>query len=106
RFTDPDLGPVIGYDAAQDPEASGAILTALLGSRQLRSPDSEIRFNIKPASGLSSDLEPRLFTGQQSNTSVMLGDAALIKLFRRLELGHNLDIEVHGALNAADISDV
>ena len=33
RFTDPDLGPVIGYDAAQDPEASGAILTALLGGR-------------------------------------------------------------------------
>jgi maltokinase len=47
-----------------------------------------------------------LFTGQQSNTSVMLGDTAIIKLFRRLELGHNLDIEVHRALNAADISDV
>src|SRR4029453_5514598 len=106
RFTDPDLGPVIGYDAAQDPEASGAILTALLASRQLRNPDSEIRFNITSASGLRSDLEPRLFTGQQSNTSVMLGDTAIIKLFRRLELGHNLDIEVHGALNAADISDV
>ena len=94
------------YDAAQDPEASGAILTALLGGRRLRSPDSEVRFNITSASGLSSDLEPRLFTGQQSNTSVMLGDTAIIKLFRRLELGHNLDIEVHGALNAADISDV
>jgi maltokinase len=37
---------------------------------------------------------------------VMLGDAAMLKLFRRLELGHNLDIEVHAALNAADISDV
>jgi maltokinase len=106
RFTDPDLGPVIGYDAAQDPEASGAILTALLGGRRLRSPDSEVRFNIASASGLRSDLEPRVFTGQQSNTSVMLGDMAIIKLFRRLELGHNLDIEVHGALNAADISDV
>jgi maltokinase len=106
RFTDPDLGPVIGYDAAQDPEASGAILTALLGGRRLRSPDSEVRFNITSASGLRSDLEPRPFTGQQSNTSVMLGDRAIIKLFRRLELGHNLDIEVHGALNAADISNV
>ena len=106
RFTDPDLGPVIGYDAAQDPEASEAILTALLGGRRLRSPDSEVRFNITSAPGLRSDLEPRPFTGQQSNTSVMLGDTAIIKLFRRLELGHNLDIEVHNALNAADISDV
>jgi maltokinase len=106
RFTDPDLGPVVGYDAAQDPEAAGAILTALLGGRLLRSPDSEVRFNVTSASNLRSDLEPRPFTGQQSNTSVMLGDTAIIKLFRRLELGHNLDIEVHGALNAADISDV
>jgi maltokinase len=106
RFTDPDLGPVIGYDAAQDPEASGAILTALLGGRRLRSPDSEVRFNITSAPGLRPDLEPRPFTGQQSNTSVMLGDTAIIKLFRRLELGHNLDIEVHSALNAADITHV
>jgi maltokinase len=47
-----------------------------------------------------------LFTGQQSNTSVMLGDIAIIKLFRRLELGKNLDIEVHSALNTAGIPDV
>jgi maltokinase len=106
RFTDPDLGPVIAYDAPQDPEACGLILSALLGSRRLRSPDSEARFTITSASRLRSDLESRLFTGQQSNTSVMLGDAAILKLFRRLELGHNLDIEVHAALNAVGIEDV
>ena len=106
RFTDPDLGPVIAYDAAQDPEACRVILNALLGGRRLRSPDSEARFNTAAESALSADLEPRLFTGQQSNTSVMLGESAILKLFRRLELGHNLDIEVHAALNAARISDV
>ncbi len=36
----------------------------------------------------------------------MLGDTAILKLFRRLELGHNLDIEVHAALNAVGIEDV
>ena len=106
RVIDPDLGPVIGYDAAQDAEACRVILRALLGGRRLRAPDSETRFSATTASGLSSALEPRLFTGQQSNTSVMLGDTAILKLFRRLELGHNLDIEVHAALNAAGISDV
>jgi maltokinase len=106
RFTDPDLGPVIGYDATQDAEACRAILRSLLGGRQLRARDSEIRFNTTAVPGLSSALEPRLFTGQQSNTSVMLGDTAILKLFRRLELGPNLDIEVHAALNAAGISDV
>ena len=47
-----------------------------------------------------------MFTGQQSNTSVMLGDVAIVKLFRRLELGRNLDIEVHDALNQAGVADV
>jgi maltokinase len=106
RFTDPDLGPVIAYDATQDPEATRVILSALLGGRTLRSPDSEARFNPANAAGLRADLQSRLFTGQQSNTSVMLGETAILKLFRRLELGHNLDIEVHAALNAAGISDV
>ncbi len=106
RVTDPDLGPVIAYDAAQDAEACRVILRALLGGRRLRTTDSETRFNTTAPSGLTSALEPRLFTGQQSNTSVMLGETAILKLFRRLELGHNLDIEVHAALNAAGISDV
>jgi maltokinase len=106
RITDPDLGPVIAYDATQDPAACRVILQALLGGRRLRSPNSETRFNTTAMPGLTSDLEPRPFTGQQSNTSVMLGDTAILKLFRRLELGHNLDIEVHAALNAAGISDV
>ena len=106
RFTNPDLGPVIAYDAAQDPDACRVILRALLAGRRLRSPDTEARFNPTALSGLRADLEPRLFTGQQSNTSVILGDTAILKLFRKLELGHNLDIEVHAALNAAGISDV
>jgi maltokinase len=106
RFTDPDLGPVIAYDATQDPEATRVIMKALVSGRRLRSPDSEARFNTTGDSGLRADLEPRLFTGQQSNTSVMLGSTAMLKLFRRLELGRNLDIEVHAALNAADIPDV
>jgi maltokinase len=106
RFTDPDLGPVVAYDATQDPEACQVIMSALLGGRRLRSPDSEARFNPTSTGELRADLEPRPFTGQQSNTSVMLGETAMLKLFRRLELGHNLDIEVHAALNAAGISDV
>jgi maltokinase len=107
RFTDPDLGPVIAYDATQDPEACRVILGALLSGRRLCSPDSEARFTTTTTtSGLRPDLESRPFTGQQSNTSVMLGETAILKLFRRLELGHNLDIEVHAALNAAGISDV
>ena len=106
RFTDTDLGPAVAYDAAQDPQACRVILGALLASRMLRGPEESVGFHLADGQGLSVDLEPRMFTGQQSNTSVMLGDVALIKLFRRLELGRNLDIAVHDALNAAGVDDV
>lgn len=46
------------------------------------------------------------FGGEQSNTSFMVGDAIIIKMFRRLEPGDNLDITVHSALNDAGISSV
>jgi maltokinase len=106
RFTDADLGPAVAFDAAQDPQACRVILGALLASRMLRGPEETVGFHLADAKGLSVDLEPRVFTGQQSNTSVMLGEVAMIKLFRRLELGRNLDIEVHAALNAAGVEDV
>ena len=106
RTTDPDLGPVVAYDAAQDPDGCRVIVRSLLSGRRLRSPDNEVRFCPTRTEDLTTSLEPRVYTGQQSNTSVMLGDAAILKLFRRLELGRNLDIEVHAALNAAQIDDV
>ena len=108
-----DLGPAHAYDAAQDPQACRVILGALLGGRMLRGPDTSVHFHGESAgrgrsagSALTTELEPRVFTGQQSNTSVMFGDVAMLKVFRRLELGRNLDIEVHHALNAAGIADV
>jgi maltokinase len=106
RVDDPDLGPAVAYDAARDPEACRVLLKALIGQRRLADRDASVRFRTTDAPGLTADLEPRVFTGQQSNTSVMLGDVALIKLFRRLELGRNLDIEIHDALNRAGNADV
>lgn len=40
---------------------------------------------------------PRRFSGEQSNTSVFYG-RLLLKVFRRLEVGSNLDVEIHRAL--------
>jgi maltokinase len=43
--------------------------------------------------------EPSLvLTGEQSNTSMMFGDLAIVKVFRRLQHGVNPDIEIHAAL--------
>lgn len=106
RWSDPELGPVVAYDATQDAAASAVLLRALLDEERLRTPDAEVGFHLSAAEGLHADLEPAVFRGQQSNTSVMFGDVAMLKLFRRLELGRNLDIEVHDALSRSGMADV
>jgi maltokinase len=106
RITHPELGSVVAYDAARDPEACTVLLRALLQEKRLADRDTTIQFHLTDRKGLTPDLTPRVFTGQQSNTSVMLGDVAIVKMFRRLELGRNLDISVHDALNRAGVSDV
>ena len=106
RWTEPELGPVVVYDATQDPEASAAVLRSLLAEDRLHGDGAELGFHLSAAEGLSADLEPAVFRGQQSNTSVMFGDVAMLKLFRRLELGRNLDIEVHDALSRTGMADV
>lgn len=39
-----------------------------------------------------------VLTSEQSNTSLVYGDQAILKVFRRLERGINPDIEIHAAL--------
>jgi maltokinase len=106
RFDQPDLGPVVGYDAMQDEDACRVILNQLISEAWHRDPDAAVRFHLSAPEFLTPDLQPKIYTGQQSNTSVMFGEVAMIKLFRRLELGRNLDIEIHDALNRTHGADV
>lgn len=101
-----DLGPAVAYDAAQDPEAASLLWHLLLDGAEARGRDAEVSFRRSEIGGLDRDATPVPYTGQQSNTSVMFGDVAMIKFFRRLELGPNLDIEVHDALARAGVDDV
>jgi maltokinase len=96
----------VAYDAMQDPDGCRVVLEALVDRREVSGDTGVTRFHLRDGRGLSADLEPRIFRGQQSNTSVMYGEVAMIKLFRRLELGRNLDIQVHAALNDAGVADV
>jgi maltokinase len=106
RRTVTDLGPVIAYDAAQDPQACSTVWRLLLDGAERAGRDAELAFRRSEVSGLDPEATPVPFTGQQSNTSVMFGDQAMIKFFRRIELGPNLDIEVHDALARAGSDDV
>lgn len=99
---DPAPVPGLGWrqDAVRDPAAMNALVGALLANRD--SPTWRVTLN----DALSGDLTPRPFSGQQSNTNVLLGDRALLKIFRKLEPGHNLDIEVHDALGSAGVRSI
>lgn len=95
---DPTLGHL--HDAARDPEAMALVVDALLAATQTPT------WQAVPTARPEGDLTARVFTGEQSNTNVMLGEVALLKVFRKLEPGRNLDIQVHDALGRAGVASV
>lgn len=93
----PGLGEVDVVDAPRHAPAIAAMVAALRTSP----PDGMAWSDadeVDPAAPM------RLFTGEQSNTTVMIGDHTLLKLFRKLEAGRNLDAEVLGALSGSGIT--
>ena len=43
---------------------------------------------------ITGPLPSRIGSAEQSNTSVIYGDALILKLFRRLQAGENPDVEI------------
>ncbi|HRA75528.1 MAG TPA: phosphotransferase [Propionicimonas sp.] len=82
-----------------DAPASPLAMTALLDALAAGGP--AVRW--LPGSDRHPAGEPRLFTGEQSNSTVVVGEQ-LVKVFRRLEPGRNLDVEVLEALNGSGLT--
>ncbi len=80
------------YDAVHDHDAMAAVLRLLAAGGDV----GDLRFTS------AGDVDPtwtsRVMGAEQSNTSVVFGDAVILKLFRRLQPGSNPDIEVTKAL--------
>jgi maltokinase len=100
---DPSSGdPVIGempgltvYDALHDPELAAVLLRGIADQR-LVGPLRFVREPAAPVAGLPTG--GRLLAAEQSNTSLVFGDAAILKVLRRLFPGANPDLEVADAL--------
>lgn len=75
-------------EAVDDPQAMAILLECLANGAEGFQPRGEIPLG----------LVPRRHTGEQSNTSVFFGDVLIAKIFRRLEEGRNLDVELHEVL--------
>ncbi|QGN32347.1 phosphotransferase [Microlunatus sp. Gsoil 973] len=105
--TDPVHGELSGVDGTEDPAAHGALLDLLLSTRAGDASDTGTlvahRLGDDP---LVPGLPSRVFGGEQSNTSVLFAHLAIMKLFRRIEVGRNLDIETHDVLTRSGNADV
>jgi len=88
------------HDAFADPEALRLVIDRLAAAGET---PTWAAARARPVD-LSGEL--KVFGGEQSNTSVMVGDTAMVKFFRRLEQGANLDIAVHDALGRAGVTSV
>ncbi|WP_433006977.1 maltokinase N-terminal cap-like domain-containing protein [Kribbella sp. CA-294648] len=89
------------YDALHDKEATPYWLDALTHGRQLDGLEFHPVHAPERATVVPEDAQSLVLTVEQSNTSLVFGDTALLKVFRRLEPGSNPGVEIESALTEA-----
>jgi maltokinase len=103
EWEEPDLGgrTVWVYDALHDKQATPYWLDGITDGRRL----DDLEFHPVHAPGEATvvpENSPSLvLTVEQSNTSLIYGDTAMLKVFRRLEPGTNPGVEIESALTEA-----
>jgi maltokinase len=96
-YDDPDLGRLLAYDALHDRPAIGAFVRGFVDEQS----DGGITHSVIGIVDLDTDTPSVMLTGEQSNTSLVLGEDLLLKVFRKVAPGRNPDIEIHAALTRA-----
>ncbi len=90
--------PMWAYDALFDKDVTGAWLRGMRSGRH----EVGMSFHQEPAAPAFPIDEPSLvLSAEQSNTSLIFGDAVILKIFRKLADGLNPDVELHHALAQA-----
>jgi maltokinase len=88
------------YDGLHDTDLTRTLLDAIAADRSV----GALRFCQVPGAQIFGDLggeaglDSLVLTGEQSNTSLVFGESAIMKVFRRVTAGPNPDLEVSLAL--------
>ena len=88
------------YDGLHDSDLTRTLLDAIVTGRTVGAlrfcpiPEAELSWALEAESGPDS----LVLTGEQSNTSLVFGESAIFKVFRRVAPGPNPDLEVATAL--------
>jgi maltokinase len=82
------------YDALHDQELAAVLLKGIARQREA----GPLRFVREPSAHIGTWPEGRRLTAEQSNTSLVFGEQAILKVLRRLFPGANPDLEVADAL--------
>jgi maltokinase len=82
------------YDALHDPVLTKILLRGMAEQATV----GPMRFFREPGAVIDTGLDSLMLTGEQSNSSLIFGDSAILKVLRRLFPGQNPDLEVTRAL--------
>lgn len=85
------------YDAVWDPASTRAWLQAMADGASV----DDLTARHVDGQEIRTDLDPTVFAGEQSNSSIDFSQTSMLKVFRKLTPGVNPDIEVTGALTRA-----
>ncbi|MGY2065004.1 maltokinase N-terminal cap-like domain-containing protein [Blastococcus sp. SYSU DS0619] len=86
------------YDAMRDRESTAPWLIHLANGSSV----GPMHFSPAGEGDIPEGLPGDIVSTEQSNTSLVYGQEAIFKLFRRLEPGLNPDVEIHGALRRTE----
>ncbi|WP_198664277.1 maltokinase N-terminal cap-like domain-containing protein [Jiangella endophytica] len=86
------------YDALHDKEATAVLLDHFADDAPAI---DGLRFHVKPDVKVPYGDPSLVLPGEHHNTSLAYGDAALLKVFRRVDPGLNPDVELNEALSDA-----
>ncbi len=91
-------GDNYAYDAMRDRDATTPWLTHLVNASTI----GPMRFHPVGVDYIPEGVPGDIVSTEQSNTSLVYGQEAIFKLFRRLEPGLNPDVEIHEALRRTE----